>query len=357
MPDFEPVVSDKRPGEPAAGGIHALEGVGLPGAARAGAIIGAGAASGFLYLSVVLSLLFLIPVQVVFGRHGRKAGMAAAGVALAVTLLGRAAWLAGEGFLSLGALAFGLLVPAALLGALALVNAPFWGALSAPWRALAAAGALALAAAPALAGAWADPAFNDYLVGRIASLVEPFKAQLGAATGGGFDASALAASLDPASLAAASKDALASCYAAILLALVGGSWWLGSRLAGPGSRGRVEAPALSACRLPYALVWPFLASWALVLAALLGGFPVAVRHAAWNLAISLSLLYAAQGLGIASHFAQRINMPRPLRIAIAASALLALATPTAGVAVGVVLPLLGVTEVWIPYRNPKGVGA
>jgi hypothetical protein len=37
-------------------------------------------------------------------------------------------------------------------------------------------------------------------------------------------------------------------------------------------------------------------------------------------------------------------------------ALLALATP-AGAAVAVALPLFGVTEIWIHFRKPKGVGA
>ena len=50
-------------------------------------------------------------------------------------------------------------------------------------------------------------------------------------------------------------------------------------------------------------------------------------------------------------------MPRSLRIVFAVMAVLALATPTAGIAVAVALPLFGVTEIWIPYRKPKGAGA
>ncbi|HET7839939.1 MAG TPA: DUF2232 domain-containing protein, partial [Rectinemataceae bacterium] len=149
----------------------------------------------------------------------------------------------------------------------------------------------------------------------------------------------------------------ASSYAVMLLAMIGGSWWIGCRLSGEGSPGRMAAGPATAYRVPYVLVWPFLAFWAMVFAAILLRAPSWARAAAMNCALVLAAPYAIQGLGIVSHFLGRFNTPRPLRIAIAATAVLALVTSTLGVVLAVALPILGVTEIWIPYRKTKGDGA
>jgi Predicted membrane protein (DUF2232) len=182
-------------------------------------------------------------------------------------------------------------------------------------------------------------------------------APIRSATGDGYEASGFATTLDPKELVAQSIATLRDSYAAILLFIVGGSWRLGNRLSGVGSLGRLETDAIEELRLPYPLVWAFLASWTLVLAAVLLHVGDAAAAFSWNCAIALTLAYAAQGFGIVTHLFKRWNMPRSLRILIAVMAVLGLATPTAGLAVSVSLPLLGVTELWIPYRKHKGVGA
>ncbi len=78
---------------------------------------------------------------------------------------------------------------------------------------------------------------------------------------------------------------------------------------------------------------------------------------AWNCGLVITLVYAAQGMGVVSHYFNRWNTPRALRVVFAATLVAALATPVLGLVVAAVLPLLGVTEVWIPYRKAKGVGA
>jgi hypothetical protein len=281
--------------------------------------------------------------------------MAVAGLSaglIAVTQSIRMALSGGFGMVDLG---LGLLPPLVLLGALALMNIAFWGTSPAAYRMLAVTALCALAAIPAMVALGHDNELTSYVESRLGALLAPLKAQASAQSS--YDASALLASLDVKALTAASMEALASSYAAFLLVLVGGSWWLGNRASGPESRGRSMAPALAEYRVPYVLVWPFLACWALVLAAIYLNAPSAAKAAAWNCALVLSLIYAAQGLGIVSHLLKRWNTPRSLRIVLAATALLALVTQTTGLAVAVSLPVLGVTEVWIPYRKPKGVGA
>jgi MFS family permease len=317
------------------------------------ALLVAGIASGLLYISVLLSFVFLVPVQIAFGRFGRRAGMAAAGVAVGgiVVVLGWRLVAAGAfGALSIVA---GIVPPVVLFGALALINAAFWHGWAAVYKVLLVTAVCAIAALPVIVSLERDTSIAAYLEERIGAFLAPLRS----ASGEGYDASALAASLDPKELVASSIATLRNSYAAVLLFLIGGSWRLGNRLSGPGSRGREETAPIDEFRLPYLLLWAFLAAWSLVLAAVLMHAPETIAAFAWNCAIALALLYAAQGLGIITHVLKRWNMPRFLRIVIAAMALLALATPTTSIAVAVALPLFGVTEIWIPYRKPKGAGA
>jgi Predicted membrane protein (DUF2232) len=317
------------------------------------AFLAAGVASSFLYVSIFLSFAFLVPVQIAFGRFGRRAGMAAAGIAMAGIIIVQGWRLVTAGAFGALAIVVGILPPLVLLGALALMNAAFWHEWAAVYKVLSVTAACAIAALPVLLSLDRDASIKAYLVERIGDFLAPLRS----ASGEGYDASALAASLDPKELVSSSIALLRDSYAAILLFLIGGSWRLGNRWSGPGSRGREETAPIDELRLPYLLLWAFLASWSLVLAAVLMRAPEPIAAFAWNCALALSLVYAAQGLGIVTHVLKRWNMPRFLRIVIAVMALLALATPTTAIAVAVALPLFGVTEIWIPYRKPKGVGA
>jgi len=313
-----------------------------------------GAVSALLYLTIALSVAFLLPLQVVCGRYGKGSGAAAAGVGAGIIAGVQILRLALSGALGAAELLTVLLPPFVLIAALVVLNAAFWEKGTGPYRTFIVTVIVAAAAAPALLSLFRDQAVMEYFQERIGALITPLKAQI---SGGGYDASALAASLDPTSLTASAINTLASCYAVLILAMLGGSRWLGNRLSGPGSRGRQEARPLSEYRLPYAFLWPFLGAWTFVAGAiLLNGSPL-IHAIAWNLALLFSAGYAVQGLGIASHILTRWNMPRTLKLIIVAIAILAVVTPTVGLVVVILIPVLGVTEVWIPYRNPKGVGA
>jgi hypothetical protein len=232
-------------------------------------------------------------------------------------------------------------------------NAPFWRGWASSYRVLFVTAACALVALPVLISLERDASITTYLEERIRAFLAPLRSS----TGEGYEASALAASLDPKELVATSIATLRNSYVAILLFVIGGSWRFGNRLSGPGSRGRAETAAIDEISLPYPLLWAFLASWSFVLAAVLLHAPEAIAAFGWNCALALTLVYAAQGLGIVTHLFKKWHMPRSLRILIAAMALIALVTPTAGIVVAAALPFFGVTEIWISYRKPKGVGA
>jgi hypothetical protein len=317
--------------------------------------IAAGLVSSLLYISIIFSFVFLLPLQVAFGRKGGRSGMAAVGIsALGIALV--QGWrLVAAGAFSPSALAVGILPPLVLLAALALINAPIGQAWPAIYRILGVTLLCALAALPVFISIERDASITAYLEDGIAGLLKPLQSAVASASDG-YEASALAASLDPKDLVASSIALLRNSYGAMLFLLLAGSWRLGNRLSGLGSRGRERTGAIDDLRLPYPFLWAFLVSWTMVLAAVLIKAPTAVSAVIWNCALTVSLAFAAQGLGIVTHLFKKWNMPKSLRILMAVMAVISFVTPL-GIAVAALLPFLGVTEIWIHYRKPKGVGA
>lgn len=311
------------------------------------AVLAGGAVSGLLYSSVFLAAAFLIPVQIAFGRSGQGSGAGAAGVSALVIAVALGVRMAQAGILDAATLLAGMAPSVALLAALVLINARFWKGGAARFRTLVPAAACALAAVPMLLSVAKDQSIARVLEGWIQTLLSSIGGDQGV------DASALAVSVDPSQLAGEIMTWLYDSYAAMLLLILGGSWMVGSRLAGPGTPGRSAVGPIDRYRLPYWAIWPFLAAWTAVLAAVALKAPAVPTAVAWNLAIAAALAYAAQGLGVATHLLKRWNVPRGLRIALAVTATLALSTPPAGLAVAIGVPVLGVTETWIPYRNVK----
>ncbi len=319
------------------------------------ASMAAGFVSGILYLSLALAMFFLLPIQIVFGRSGWKAGLIAAFTAILAISAGQVWRMTGFGMTGASTLLYALLPPAILTVSLVALNAPIWGRIDPLFRALALTCVLSLAALPLVLDLGRDGAFTSLLENSIGAITAPLTKNLDES----YEARALAASLDVKNLVADAKSILASSYAVFIFILDAGSWWLGSRLSGKESAGRKNLPALRDFRIPHSILWPVLGAWACVFASLafsisLGGFFPAF---AWNIALVLSLCYAMQGVGIVSHLLSRRGAPGIKRLAIALTILTMLASPVAGSLLAGALAILGITEVWIPYRNLKGVGA
>jgi hypothetical protein len=310
--------------------------------------------SSLLYLSLFFSFAFLLPVQIAYGRLGKRAGLATGGISAIGIAATQVIRLALAGSLDLLGIAAGILPPCILLGALMLMNASFGRGIRPVYRAFAAAALCSLAALPLIIALERDASIISYLEKQIGALLAPLKSAIG---GDGYEASALAASLDPREIVATGIATLRDSYAAILFVLIGGSWRIGSRLAGENSLGHAEVVAIDELKLPFPFIWAFLASWFLVLGAVLLHGPETVSAVAWNCGLALAVAYAAQGLGILTYLFKSWKMPRSLRIMLVILAIVAMVTPTTAIVVAVALPLFGVTEIWIPYRKPKGVGA
>lgn len=306
-----------------------------------------GLLSGLLYLSYVLSFAFLVPIQQAFAGRGKKSGLTAAGFAFAVIAAGQLSRMFDLKTLDLLFLGSALLPPLLLLGAVAFINLKI-ASLSPGRKILLASALLALLAAPLVMRITSDAAFSSWLV-------EYLSEALGASGLGEDGAARAQAAVESA------VQLIRSGFAALILWLIAGSWWLGSLIAArralrnDSSDETTAALRLSSLRVSPAALWPTLFSWAFLLAMLLLKQEGTAAIIAWNLALCFASLYAMQGLGVISHLARQLNATRFLRL-LAPLAFLAVAfSPAAGTLIMIVLPLIGITEVWFPYRNFKGV--
>jgi hypothetical protein len=109
---------------------------------------------------------------------------------------------------------------------------------------------------------------------------------------------------------------------------------------------------LARFRLEAAFLWPLIASWAAIGMDLLVGL-AGFSYLAWNAGLAMLFLYGLQGLAILRFLFEKHRLPRFLWFVLVAGLLALAASPRAGLAVAVALPLFGVSENWIRYRVPS----
>ncbi len=307
----------------------------------------AGVLSGLLYMSYVLSFAFLIPVQRTIAARGKRSGLVASLASFVVIGAGEFARMAELKSFGFGNIAASTVPPLVFLGAIFLVNMGF-GRLSSILRIFVVSSVLSLAAAPFIVPATTDAGFIQWLTAYFTSL----------AGSNGLDAS-LVDQLKSAVISAAAL--LRNGFSAFILWMIAGSWWAGNRLAArttfriaKGEVTHAELPSLAAVKAPAIALWPTLAAWTGLFIVLVTRTEGVMQTVAWNTALCLASLYAAQGLGIISHFFARRNASRVFRMLAPLAIAVALVNSTAGIVMLVALPLMGISEVWIPYRNMKG---
>jgi len=306
-----------------------------------------GLVSGFLYLSLILSFAFLIPIQSSFAGRGRRSGFITAGLAIAVITIGQGFRLMSIGAFDLGLCLASSVPPLLLLGAMGLINQRL-GRLGAGTRILLVSAILSLAAAPFILSTTADKVFVESMKAYVTSAAESSGIDSGSLNG-----------VDEA--IGSSIRTVSSAFVPLIFWMLGFSWLYGSRMAArsltktPEERNaRIAKLKLGKYKVPQVALWPTLATWIflfVVLAAKLGGLASIL---AWNLALCSALLYAVQGLGIMGFLSERYPLARFLRLLAPLVVILIILNSTIGAITLIVLPMLGITEVWFPYRNFKG---
>ena len=322
-------------------------------------VVGLGLVALALFRFGLLALAFLVPIQLVWIRRGESAGLTASAVFMAALMVMKIVDRAR----------IAAVIDPELTGALLLIDPVF-----------------ALGFVVGLFVLNTERAFVPIGGGfRTANVVERMVAAvmagalvyvpgfiaLGASTEAG---SALAAaqiellgSLLGESVREAELIALAELVVEIIVngAFLGffvtlvGNWWFGIVFA---FRGRMALPdgnpvmarasgyELTQFSVPLWMVWVLIGGWTGVVLVMMTGSAWAAPIA-WNVGLVSLAIYGVQGVAIVWHFLGRRRVSRGVRAAAVAGIAIGLLMPGLNVVVGVGLPGLGVSEIWIDYHR------
>lgn len=306
------------------------------------AFLSSGVLSGLLYASGFLAVAFLVPIQYVFSKEGKKEGLLSTLVSLAVVGLGSALRLSSLDMMQLSFLLQTILPPALLLLALGSINLLGGDA----WKKLiSAAVVLAVVFGFLLQASIGTKEVQESIAAMIAQLLESTGLQ-------GLDVSAIAEAY-----VAPAVSVIFDCFGAGLWLMLAGSWWIGNRLGAlkrASDEGEAQDRKSPSFNVPSWLLWPSIAGWTLLLFVLYGHREGVIAIVAWNVSLAAVSWYALQGFSVISCFFQSKGMHRMTGfVPVLLIVLIALDTKI-GLAVAALVPILGVSEVWLQYRIHKG---
>jgi len=310
---------------------------------RIPAFLSSGVLSGLLYASGFLAMAFLVPIQYVFRKEGKKEGLLSMLVSLVLVGLGNALRLSNLDMMQLSFLLQTILPPALLLLAMGSINLFAADA----WKKLVpAAVALSVVFGFLLQASIGTKEVQESIADMIAQL-------LGSTGLQGLDAAAIAQSY-----VAPAVSIIFDCFGAILWLMLAGSWWIGNRLGAlkkVSDEDEVQGDGRSpSFNVPSWLLWPSIASWTLLLVVLYGHKSGVVAVVAWNASLAAASWYALQGFSVISFFFQSKGMHRMTGFVLVLLVVLILLDTKVGLAVATLVPVLGVSEVWLQYRIHKG---
>jgi len=307
--------------------------------------LGSGLLSGLLYASGFLAVAFLIPIQYIFSREGKKEGFLSLLTSIVVIGVGNALRLSTYGVLQATVLLETLLPPAVFLLAMCIMNCvaiETWKKLTLTSVALSIAFGFMLAASIG----------TKEVQSSIAAMISQLLSSAGAsASGAELDVTTIEQSyVSPA------VSVIMNGFGAAIWLVLAGSWWLGARLNSLRDQVRAQSTEAATPRysVPSWLLWPSIVSWGLLLAVLYGKLSGLVAIAAWNLSLTAAAWYAIQGVSVISHFLTSKGLRRLIGLTLVMLVALILLDAKVGLAIAILMPVLGVSEVWLQYRIRKG---
>lgn len=327
-------------------------------------IAGLALASVLLFRFGLLGLVFLVPVQLVWIRRGEEAGLtASAGVLIGIAAfkgidLLRLRQAAGVETIPPAVLLLDLVFAAGLLAGLFVLNSSRMAvatqqgehrAMTVAERMLASIVVGALVYGPTI-GLIAAGEGGQQVIATQIELLRPLFEATGASTE---------------EIRLLTEIVVGALLSGVLFGyflMVVGNWWLGVHIA---FRSRFSLPAgnpvmarlsgleLTEFSLPANLVWALIAAWGGVLASLLLELGW-ISYVFWNAAFVAMALYAIQGVAIVWYYLDRYKVQRGARIGVAIGMVIGLLIPGMRMVIGLGLPGLGVSEIWIDYHRFKG---
>jgi hypothetical protein len=303
--------------------------------------ISAGVLSGLFYASGFIAVAFLVPVQFAFAKEGKKEGLLSMLASLAVVGIGNAMRLSSLGFMQFSVLVQTFLPPLLLLcgiGALNMLAVDSWK------KVIAVSVVLVAAFGFLLKGSIGTQEVQLAIASIILQLLGSAGTQLP-------DAAVIARDY-----VAPAVEVILDCYGALLFLLLAASWSVGNRLGkkGTSTDEAMQKSSILSITVPRWLLWPSILAWGLLLLVLYGHKQGALAVVAWNASLAAASWYALQGIGLISYFFESKGMHRTTGLMLVLLILLILLDRKVGLAVAILMPVLGVSEVWLQYRIRKG---
>jgi len=325
------------------------------------------AVSTLLYRLGMGPILFLIPLQVLYIRRGKKSfGWAAVLSLVLIIVIGLVLtrrWTTGEALTSATALSlqmpslvFELTIVALMIGGLALIQLP---EMNPELRLPRYPRVTRLVLVTGISGILSVPIIL-YLTGNEAftASIEEFFSTLVGATNSAISSTqseALPIATQPIqteSLLRFISMVMRRTYLFYYFLILTFGWWLGT-IIGVRSMGRhPDLTRIADFKLPDRYVWPLIASLALVVLNLLVPLePLEIL--AWNALLIFVFLYGISGLGIVRFLLKKLKVRPGVRWLLIIGIIILALTPRIGIAVLILIPGLGVSEVWLKYRREE----
>ncbi len=303
----------------------------------------------FFQLSLFL-LIFVIPLVIVYRRRGFVPGALASLIAFGGILgmklfqLSRIA----DAFSRPDLFAMDLVIPGGFLIGVLVVEAPALGRLRLFERLLLAGAVAVVMSLPLVLFVAKNPEFDAILKYQVRAMIKAFQ------TGEPIGPAGEGPEVILEQVTRLSKQVFLYTYAAGYLLTLGLNYLIGVRIAlksrGLDEEGGEKAISFASFRLPDALVWWFLVSWAGVFLGMVADLGFA-RIVLWNSALTATILYGCQGMGILKTWTGR--MSRGSRMVFTFCIVFCIFIPGINVLLAAGIPLLGVTELWIQYRSKE----
>lgn len=313
------------------------------------------AVSTLLYHLGMGFILFLIPLQVVLVRKGRKSFAISSGLALALIfvvkliLLGRtqdpAAFLIVE-----------IATVLSLMGGLVLIQMP---ELSSGFERYRFPRVLRLLISTGVAGVVSVPVIlylrgnEEFLLG-MQELFSAFASNMNRAFSEAEAFNLLSGSgmFQAESLMQISSTFLLRSFLFDYFLLLAFSWWLGTVIGARTVGKKHGLTRVADFKLPDTYVWPLIVSLGLVLGTLL--VPVEfLEILAWNSLLILVFLYGVAGLGILRFLLKKLKIPMGFRWLLILAIIILAMTPRINFIILILVPGLGVSETWLKYRREE----
>jgi hypothetical protein len=311
--------------------------------------------------------LFLIPLQVLYIRRGKRSFAGAAALSLVFILvvgfLLSRRWTAGDAAvpatilaLQMPAMVFELTIVVLSIGALILIQLPeISPELGLPrypraTRLVLATGIAAILSIPTFLYLTGNEAFVASIREFFASLVQATNNAISSAQSETLPTTAEPIQVD--SLFQFIGMVMRRTYLFYFFLILTFSWWLGTVI-GARSIGRKHGlTRIADFKLPDRFVWPLIVSLALVvLNRIVAVEPLEIL--AWNALLIFAFLYGICGLGIIRFFSRKLRIRPGMRWLLIIGIIILALTPRVGIAVFILIPALGVSEVWLKYRREE----